>query len=44
LSVLGQIPAQGGIRHYQYWYRDAYDFCTSATYNLSNTTRIIWTP
>ncbi|MBL8862179.1 MAG: hypothetical protein JNK02_09215 [Planctomycetes bacterium] len=44
LSVAGLIPAAGGTRHYQGWYRDAAPFCTPATFNLTNGITITWTP
>jgi len=45
LSVAGGVPAVGGIRHYQCWYRDANPtYCTIATFNLTNGLTIGWTP
>lgn len=44
ISVRGQIPAVGGTRHYQGWYRNAASFCTPATSNYTNGWTIIWTP
>jgi hypothetical protein len=44
LSVMGGIPAAGGTRFYQSWYRDAMPFCTPFTFNLSNAVAIVWTP
>jgi hypothetical protein len=44
LSVMGGIPAAGGTRFYQSWYRDALPFCTPNTFNLSNAVTIVWTP
>ncbi len=42
LSVQGLIPATGGVRYYQAWFRDAANFCTSATFNLTDALRIAW--
>jgi hypothetical protein len=44
LSVLGNIPAGGGVRYYQVWYRNSAAFCTSSPFNLTNGTRIVWLP
>ncbi|MBI5363177.1 MAG: hypothetical protein HZA53_08360 [Planctomycetes bacterium] len=44
LSVRGAIPAAGGTRYYQGWYRNAANFCTPATYNYTNAIRLIWAP
>ncbi len=44
VSVKGAIPAAGGTRHYQAWYRDAMAFCTASTFNLTNGITITWTP
>lgn len=44
ISVRGQIPAAGGYRNYQVWYRDPMPFCTSATFNLTNAVGVTWTP
>jgi hypothetical protein len=41
LSQLGSVPA-GNVRYYQVWYRNAADFCTAATFNLTNGVRINW--
>jgi hypothetical protein len=42
--VRGQIPLVGGVRAYQLWYRNAADFCTSATFNVTNAVRAVWVP
>jgi hypothetical protein len=42
LSVAGGVPTAGGLRTYQFWYRDAASFCTSSTFNLSNGFAIQW--
>jgi len=44
LSISGQVPPGGGVRHYQVFYRNAAGFCTSATFNLSNGVGVVWTP
>jgi hypothetical protein len=45
VSVAGVLPAVGGIRRYQGWYRDATPgFCTAQTFNLTNGMEIPWTP
>ncbi len=41
VSVRGMIGAPG-TRTYQVWYRNAADFCTAATFNLSNGVEIAW--
>jgi len=43
VSVRGLVPAPGGQRYYQIWYRNAAAFCTSSTFNLSNGRSIVWT-
>lgn len=44
VSVKGQIPAIGGTRTYQVYYRDPYAYCTSSRFNLTNGLRIQWAP
>jgi hypothetical protein len=44
ISAQGQLPLVGGTRHYQLWYRDPANFCTSSTFNLTNGVRIVWQP
>jgi hypothetical protein len=44
VSVRGLIPAGGGTRTYQVWYRNAAAFCTSSTFNLTNGVEISWVP
>jgi hypothetical protein len=44
ISIRGSIPAVGGTRHYQVWYRNAAAFCTASTFNLSNGLTLQWTP
>ncbi len=42
ISVQGAVTAPG-VRHYQAWYRNAAAFCTTATFNLTNSLTINWT-
>ena len=44
ISIRGMIPPAGGVRDYQCWYRNAADFCTPATFNLTNAIEITWNP
>jgi hypothetical protein len=44
VSVRGAIPATGGARSYQVWYRNAADFCTISTFNLTNGLMMTWQP
>lgn len=44
VSVRGAIPAAGGARGYQIWYRNVANYCTAQPYNLSNGLWIVWTP
>jgi hypothetical protein len=44
ISTQGQIPPTGGTRDYQAWYRNAANFCTISTFNLSNGLEIVWAP
>jgi len=44
VSIAGSIPAGGGTRHDQVWYRNAAAFCTPATFNLSNGWTTTWLP
>jgi hypothetical protein len=45
LSVLGGVPAAGGRRYYQVWYRNnPAMFCTPAAFNLTNGYSILWKP
>ncbi len=44
VSVKGLVPAAGGTRFYQAWYRNAGAFCTPSTFNLTNGLAISWTP
>jgi hypothetical protein len=42
LSVRGGVPAEGGVRVYQVWYRNAASFCTSATFNATSGVVLNW--
>jgi hypothetical protein len=44
ISVAGLIPAAGGTRTYQAWYRNAAAFCTPLGYNLTNGYQLVWFP
>jgi hypothetical protein len=44
ISVKGLITAGGCIRTYQCWYRNAADFCTASTFNLTNGVEVTWIP
>lgn len=44
VSVAGLVPAAGGLRYLQAWYRDSGNFCTPSTFNLTNALRVQWTP
>jgi hypothetical protein len=44
LSVKGNVPAAGGTRYYQVWYRDNHAFCNAETYNFSNGIAAVWVP
>jgi hypothetical protein len=44
VSQKGMIPAAGGTRTYQCWYRNAAAFCTPSTFNLSNGLELVWLP
>jgi hypothetical protein len=44
VSSLGAVPAGGGVRHYQAWYRNAASYCTPSTFNLSNGVTVSWKP
>ncbi len=43
ISLAGQVTGPG-LRTYQAWFRVAQDFCTPATFNLTNGWEIQWTP
>ncbi len=45
ISVRGMLPAIGGARLYQVWYRNSDPgFCTAALYNLTNAIAATWIP
>jgi len=44
VSTAGAVPASGGTRTYQAWYRNAAAFCTPSTFNLTNGLRATWAP
>jgi hypothetical protein len=44
VSQKGMVPAGGGTRTYQCWYRNAAAFCTPSTFNLTNGLEVTWTP
>jgi hypothetical protein len=44
VSIKGAIPAGGGTRTYQVWYRNAAVFCTPSTFNLTNGLSLAWMP
>ncbi len=44
VALKGMVPAQGGTRTYQAWYRNAANYCTPSTFNLSNGWEVAWLP
>ncbi len=44
VSARGLVPATGGTRNYQVWYRNAAAYCTASTFNLSNGLTLEWGP
>jgi hypothetical protein len=44
VSAIGDIPVWGGWQYYQVWYRNGANFCTNATYNLTNGYEVYWRP
>jgi hypothetical protein len=45
IAVAGAVPAVGGTRQYQGWYRNqAPGFCTPARFNLTNAYEVTWVP
>lgn len=44
ISVVGNIPAAGGTRFYQAFYRNALDYCVPATTNRTNGVAVTWSP
>ena len=41
VSVRGGVTGPG-TRTYQVWYRNAADFCTPDTFNLTNGVEVLW--
>jgi hypothetical protein len=44
ISLRGHVPASGGYRYYQTWYRDPHGTCSAGTYNLTNGISVLWLP
>ncbi len=44
VSVRGAVPAAGGTRTYQTWYRNSAAFCTPDGFNLTNGLSVAWIP
>ncbi len=44
ISLRGDIPVIGASRAYQILYRDPANYCTAATFNISNGVEAVWTP
>jgi hypothetical protein len=44
ITVRGAVPATGGVRLYQAWFRNSAPYCTASTFNLSNGLRVTWLP
>jgi hypothetical protein len=44
VSVKGLVPATGGLRVYQVWYRNSAAFCSPSLFNLTNGLKILWVP
>ncbi len=42
ISVRVALPADTGSRGYQAWYRNSANFCTPASFNMTNGVRVIW--
>lgn len=42
VAVSGGIPASGGTRHYQVFYRNAASYCTPASMNSTNGVTVVW--
>jgi hypothetical protein len=43
ISVRGSVPANS-TRYYQFWYRNAANFCTPGAFNLSQGVAVTWSP
>ena len=44
ITTRGAVPATGGVRLYQAWFRNSAPYCTASTFNLSNGLRVTWLP
>jgi hypothetical protein len=44
IHIRGLIPASGGSRYYQGWYRNSANFCTPSGFNLTNGLHVVWLP
>ncbi len=44
VSVRGLVVGPGAVHTYQVWYRNAANFCTPSTFNLTNGVAITWQP
>jgi hypothetical protein len=44
ISVGGAVPAVGGTRYYQGWYRNNAPYCTPARFNMTNGYAVVWVP
>ena len=45
IHIGGNVPATGGLRTYQAWYRDPNPaYCSTSTFNLTNGVRVQWVP
>jgi len=43
VSIRGSVAA-GDVRTYQVWYRNAANYCTPSTFNLTNAYQAVWQP
>jgi hypothetical protein len=44
IHLKGAVPAAGGWRYYQVWYRNSAAFCSPSTFNLTNGVARLWAP
>jgi hypothetical protein len=44
ISDFLQTLGAGDTRYYQAWYRDSANYCSQATFNLTNALKVIWAP
>lgn len=44
ISIAGNVPAPGGRRFYQGWYRNNASFCMSEAFNFTSALDVRWTP